>query len=36
MESAPPLDFLRLDGRVLRLSDLRGGAVILSFLRYVG
>ncbi len=35
-EQAPPLDLPDLDGRVVRLADLRGRPVLVSFLRHAG
>lgn len=36
MEIAPSIELEDLDGQRMDLDDLRGGPVILSFLRYVG
>ncbi len=35
-QPAPPLELPTLDGGLLRLADLRGRAVLVSFLRHAG
>jgi peroxiredoxin len=33
---APPLELPTIDGDIVRLTDLRGHAVLVSFLRHAG
>ena len=35
-DPAPPLELPALDGAVVRLEDLRGAPVLVSFLRHAG